>query len=274
MSERDPASFYDTLAPLFDVMTDWESRLAAEGPFLRAVLEEAGARRVLDAACGSGGHALALAQWGYEVTGADVSAGMIDLARGKAETANVEVPFVVAGLEELPEKVGEAGFDAVLCLGIRCRTCLARRRCWPACSGMARVLKPGGLLVLQNLNYDLRWRTQPRFFAAQGGVHEGREVLVWRFADYEQAAAARARSRRPGRILFHIALFRKDAGWLEGRGAEHAAPTVVPRRSARWRSGSLNATLYDAYGSMTLPLTPFDPEGSGDLVVVAKLGKA
>ena len=27
-----PTHFYDALAPMFDVMTDWESRLAAEGP--------------------------------------------------------------------------------------------------------------------------------------------------------------------------------------------------------------------------------------------------
>ncbi len=57
-------AFYDALAPMFDVMTDWDARLAAEGPFLRAQLDAVGARRVLDAACGSGGHALWLAQQG------------------------------------------------------------------------------------------------------------------------------------------------------------------------------------------------------------------
>ena len=79
-----PTDFYDALAPMFDVMTDWEARLAAEGPFLKSVLEDAGARRVLDAACGSGGHALWLARQGYEVTGADVSPVMIALAQQKA----------------------------------------------------------------------------------------------------------------------------------------------------------------------------------------------
>ena len=78
------SDFYDALAPLFDVMTDWDARLAGEGPFLRAVLEQAGARRVLDAACGSGGHTLALASWGYQALGIDVSERMIALARSKA----------------------------------------------------------------------------------------------------------------------------------------------------------------------------------------------
>ena len=90
-----PTDFYDALAPMFDVMTDWDARLASEGPFLKSILEEAGAKRVLDAACGSGGHALWLARQGYEVTGADVSPVMIALARQKAAADGLGVPFVV-----------------------------------------------------------------------------------------------------------------------------------------------------------------------------------
>ena len=94
-------SFYDALAPMFDVMTDWDARLAAEGPFLRTILEEAGAKTVLDAACGSGGHALWLARQGYRAAGADVSPGMIALARQKAVGAGVDVPFEVSDLGNL-----------------------------------------------------------------------------------------------------------------------------------------------------------------------------
>jgi len=132
MSDMDhTTAFYDALAPMFDVMTDWDARLVSEGPFLRALLEKTGAQRVLDAACGSGGHALALAQWGYDVVGVDVSPGMIALARRKAAEARLEVPFVVAGLADLtpqppslqgkgevtPLRAGEGpgvGFDVVL----------------------------------------------------------------------------------------------------------------------------------------------------------------
>src|SRR5512135_441308 len=98
MTQQEAApAFYDALAPLFDVMTDWEARLSAEGPFLRAVLDAGGAHRVLDSACGSGGHSLALARWGYVVAGADASPGMIALAETRAAEAGLEVlPFVVA----------------------------------------------------------------------------------------------------------------------------------------------------------------------------------
>ena len=37
-TDERPTDFYDALAPMFDVMTDWDARLAAEGPFLKSVL--------------------------------------------------------------------------------------------------------------------------------------------------------------------------------------------------------------------------------------------
>ncbi len=198
-----PTDFYDALAPMFDVMTDWDARLAAEGPFLAAILADVGAERVLDAACGSGGHAIWLARQGCAASGADVSPGMIALARQKAAEAGLDVPFVVAGLDHLrPANLQPAtGFDAVLCLGNSLPHLLTQADLVAALRGMADVLRPGGVLILQNLNYDLRWRAQPRWFMAQGGRLGGQEVLVWRFADYDVPA---------GRIAFHIALFRKE----------------------------------------------------------------
>ena len=74
---------------------------------------------------------------------------------------------------------------------------------------MASVLRPGGLLILQNLNYDLRWQKQPRWFAAQGGELDGQQVLVWRFADYDVPAGriaftsrCSARANATGKSMF------------------------------------------------------------------------
>lgn len=287
MALEEASAFYDALAPMFDVMTDWEARLASEGPFLREMLRESGAARVLDAACGSGGHALALARWGYDVAGADASPVMIALAQAKAAEVGLAVPFVASDLarladlkprssalqrteESAPSLPGEGlgeRFDAVLCLGNSLPHLLTQADLVSALRGMAGVLRPGGLFVTQNLNYDLRWVRQPRFFAAQGGVLDGREVLVWRFADYDLAA---------GRIAFHIALFRKvegDAGARDWDVQVHTTPQR-PLFHAGLISALAEAGFAEvrAYGRMALPLEPFDPERSGDLVVVARAG--
>ena len=261
-TETEPSvSFYDALAPLFDVMTDWDARLRSEGPFLRAQLEEAGARRVLDAACGSGGHALALASWGYQAVGADPSPVMIELARSKAAAAGLRIPFHVADLAGMAE-LDEAPFDAVFCLGNSLVHLLTDADLHAALAGLAGTLRPGGLLIVHNLNYDLRWRVQPRFFAAQGGELAGQQVLVWRFADYDTAA---------NRIAFHVALFRRQpTGW-------QVEVHTTPQRP--WQHAELTSALEAAgfersvaMGRMSEPVESFAADSSGDLVLMARKG--
>jgi SAM-dependent methyltransferase len=255
------SAFYDALAPLFDVMTDWEQRLAGEGPFLRAVLAEVEARRVLDAACGSGGHALWLAEQGYSVAGADLSPVMIALAGDKTQAAGQSALFTVGGLAEvagLPALAGHLPFDAALILGNSLPHLLTQAELVAALRGVAATLRPGGLFVTQNLNYDLRWRTRPRWFAVQGGQLAGEEVLVWRFADYDDASQ---------RIAFHIATFRRAVGW---RVDVHTTPQrplfAADLLAALAEAGFVNCRCY---GRMAWPAEPFDSERSGDLVVTA-----
>jgi glycine/sarcosine N-methyltransferase len=263
------AAFYDALAPMFDVMTDWDARLAVEGPFLKSVLAGVGTGWLLDAACGSGGHALALAKWGYRVVGADVSPVMVALARRKATETGLSVPFAVselAGLSNAFSAPNAGGadsavrFDAILCLGNSLPHLLTQGELIAALQGMAGVLKPGALVILQNLNYDLRWRTQPRFFAAQGGMLDGQEVLVWRFADYDLAA---------GRIAFHIALFRKgERDW----GIQVHTTPQRPLFQADLTLALIQAGFdhIQTYGRLALPAEPFEPDRSPDLVITAR----
>src|SRR5512135_2913244 len=97
-------------------MTDWHSRLAFELPFLERTLQRHLAHSVLDSACGTGWHAIALAQRGYAVAGRDASAEMITRARANAAHAGLTIPFVTAPFESLPAGL-PAPFDALLCLG-------------------------------------------------------------------------------------------------------------------------------------------------------------
>lgn len=258
-SAHSAGDFYDALAPMFDVMTDWDARLSTEGPFLSAQLEAARARRVLDFACGSGGHALWLAERGYAVVGVDISPAMIRLAQQKAQARGVNVAFAVIGPDEALAVSGEP-FDAVLCLGNSLPHLLSQARLVAALEQMAQLLRPDGVLILQNLNYDLRWQRRPRWFAAQGGELDGRPVLVWRFADYDVPA---------GRIDFHVALFRQA-----GRDWDVEVHTTPQRPLLR---ADLLAALAEAgfervqtFGRMALPAEPFDAERSADLVIVAR----
>ena len=107
---------YDDFSVDYDRFVDWPERLAVEMPF---IVEQIGdSARVLDAACGTGMHAIALGQQGHEVAGADLSPGMIKRARANAEAAEADVRFeghrILALVEEGISPNEIAGFEGCL----------------------------------------------------------------------------------------------------------------------------------------------------------------
>ncbi len=70
---KEAVPLYDPFIADYDRFVNWKERLAYELPFIEQQLTTSGARCILDTACGAGMHAIALAQRGYDVTGADLS---------------------------------------------------------------------------------------------------------------------------------------------------------------------------------------------------------
>jgi SAM-dependent methyltransferase len=254
-----PTDFYNRLAPFFDVMTDWEARLEFEGPFWRRLFADYEVKSVLDAACGTGGHAIEFARWGLRAAGADLSPRMLELARLKARMAELDVSFVWASFADLPQHF-TADFDAVLCIGNSLPHVLTEDELDAALRGMGAVLRPGGVLVVQNLNYDRRWRERPRFFALDSGWLEGREVLVWRLADYHDTD--------PPAITFHIAVFRKGhrGEWTVEVHSTRQRPWF--RNELVERLEAAEMTVEAVYGGFDE--TAFEPLTSPDIILVAR----
>lgn len=249
--------FYDRLAEFFDVMTDWSSRLAVELPFLEVVLARHDAHTILDCACGTGGHAIALAQRGYRVSGADISAQMIARAQTNAARAGVAIPFAVARFQDLYATF-RAPFDAVLCLGNSLPHVLTDAAALESVLNMRGCLRAGGVLILHNLNYDKRWKEKPRWFAVNSGARANRETLVWRFADYDDAS---------GLITFNIALFTKNEN---GTWSVEVQSTLQrPYRQSEIESLLRRAGFREIACYGNLQGDSFDLEQSPDLVVVA-----
>ncbi len=261
----------------YDRFVNWERRLAYELPFIGEQLAAYDARRVLDAACGTGKHALALAQTGYEVIGADLSAEMVVRARQNAAAAGGgEVRFVVAGFGELAARVGPLttdpgprsghGFDALLCLGNSLPHVLTEDGLRTTMADFGAVLCPGGLLFIQNRNLDAvldrRDRWMPLLARQDGppGQPDAREWLFVRFYDLNA----------DGTLTFHVVtLEREGAGTWEQRVDE---TLLYP-----WRRDQLVAATAEAgfgdircYGDMAG--SPYDQVKSGNLVLTAIRG--
>ena len=146
---------FDRIAGVYDLMNTamtaglhhrWRERAADRA-------ELAPGDRALDVCCGTGDLALELARRtgpGGEVVGCDFSEPMLRLAREKARDRAVEIRFEWADALALPYEDGS--FDAVTVgFGVRNFSDLDR-----GLAEMARVLRPGGRLVILEITQPTR----------------------------------------------------------------------------------------------------------------------
>jgi SAM-dependent methyltransferase len=125
-----------------------ESIDAATSAALFAQLPDLTGRDVLDIATGTGNTALRLAAGGARVTGLDLVDDLLDVARGRADEAGVQVDWVAGDAEALP--FADGSFDAATSVvGIQ----FAPRH-QAAADELVRVLRPGGVLGLVNWTPD------------------------------------------------------------------------------------------------------------------------
>lgn len=247
---------YDDLAHDYDRFVNWEARLAFEMPFFRSLLQAHHVRTVLDAAGGTGRHAIALATEGYQVTATDISANMIDKARQNARSSGVDVAFAVVGFGGLAQSLDQT-FDAILCLGNSIPHITDAQVLQATMADFAAILNPGGILVIQNRNLDRVLLRKERFMPPQTYGEKDQEWLFFRFYDF-------------GSVTWRfnmVTLYRSgDQPWHTTVGQTELRP---------WREPELTETVRQAgfeplhlYGSYERE--PFDPQESGDLVLVAR----
>jgi len=146
--------FYDAISPYYDQIFPVDPG-TVEFLAERAVP----ARPCLDVACGTGGHAVALARKGHRVTGVDLDASMIERAREKGR--GLPVRFEVMDMTALAGAQGiahaaasEEGYGLVYCIGNSLVHLDSDEIIRQALSGWRTLLAPGGRLVVQIIHYD------------------------------------------------------------------------------------------------------------------------
>lgn len=147
---HDPSTevFREEYAGAYDAIYA-DKNYAAECDAIERLFNEFGRtriRRLLDAGCGTGGHALILAARGYEVTGVDVSEAMLDRARFKSVLAagDRRPRWVRSDLRRLD--LGER-FDAVIMMFAVLGYQTADKDVRATLSSLRRHLEPGGILI-------------------------------------------------------------------------------------------------------------------------------
>jgi SAM-dependent methyltransferase len=203
---------YKDLAHYYDIIYDMPETTRKEMEFFQwafSNLSDIPVKTILDAAAGTGRHAIPLAQSGYEVTAADASLEMLDVLREKLR--NLHVPILHWDVRELEF---ENRFDAVLMIFTSFNHLLKDEDAERALKVIYRALTPGGIFIFDVANF---FNLLGRFKESSISTHERGDVRIIRFVRQvvEDVEA----------VLIH-----DETSLVEEKGTTQSFHTAVPLR--------------------------------------------
>jgi SAM-dependent methyltransferase len=252
-----PRAAYDTLADDYDRLTAHHDYTLWVG-HIDACLRQhgVGGRALLDVGCGTGRSTAAWRDAGYQVVGADVSVGMLSVAR----TRLPDVEFHHADLRQLPA-LGR--FDVVSCLCDVVNS-IAAIDLGVALEAVAARLRDDGLLVF-DANTLHAYRAH--FAGTEIAVDEADRLMIWRGGVREPFSAGET-------ATLTIESFRRDPAstdaWSRSTSTQrqhHHPPTSVERAVA-----AAGLTLIDVYGQGfdAVPQRPLDEDRHTKALYIAR----
>jgi SAM-dependent methyltransferase len=148
---------YDGLAADYDWLFD-DARLVSGGainaPGPTRLLERIDlSSTVLDAACGTGVDAAALARRGFTVQAADGNQAMVEAAAKRFRREGLTIPLRQCVWAGLPEAIGER-FDVVLCTGNALVHSASRDAMIESLIALRKMTRPGGHVVIDSRNWE------------------------------------------------------------------------------------------------------------------------
>ncbi|MGD8240802.1 MAG: methyltransferase domain-containing protein [Armatimonadota bacterium] len=223
--------FYDALGANYDLLIDWEARLGREGPFYQRLFGEYEVNTVLDMACGTGQHAALFREWGLDVVGCDPSREM--MAACESSFGDLGIEFLPVGFGEIGARIGRS-FDAITCLGNSYPHLLTESAAQQALDDFHASLSPGGVLVLQTLNYAQMIADNERFMPPSSGAREGRELIFLRVLDFGAELVG----------FSMVTLVKEHGKWRHHVETTRHRPTFRPELEQQLRTAGFSETNF------------------------------
>lgn len=245
-------SVFDAWAAAYEAMIDWPKRLAYESPFFRQQFEAVGAKRVLDAACGSGRHAEMFFQWGMEVEGADLSPAMIAEAQRRCPQSP-RLCWRVRDLRQPTESPGS--FDVAVCLGNSLALLPDEQAVAASLRSLWDAIRPGGRLIAQVINAERLPDGPPQWQKCVRAIlPQGERVLV------------KGVQRCARRAFVHLIAVSLDP--LPQKEATCKELLTIDAEGWRHLLAQLEGAACSLYGDYES--RPFQPETSPDIIMAVE----
>jgi len=243
--------FYDQIAGEYDRITDTAARAAAAEGFVAELADRFAPASALDVACGTGVYTLPLARRGVRTVGVDLSEPMLAQARRRAAREPLSIEWLCAPMQELAGRFDRT-FDAVLCMGNSIPHLLTDADLDAALGGLVGLLTPGGVLVLQLLNYARVLARRERII----GIDRSGDRQYVRFYDF-----------LPDRVRFNIL----EIAWQGDRWRHALHSTELRPYTARTlQDAVIRHGCGDVERYSGLRFEPFDEDASDTVMLVGR----
>ncbi len=143
-------AMYRSIAPYYEEIFPLKEATIS---FIRSFLKGAPSR-VLDTGCAVGQLAVALARDGYNVTGIDLDAAMIETAKKDTSNRGLMINFEAMDMMEIDAYFAPHSFDMVLCLGNTMVHLQSTGEIGRFIKKVFDLLKKQGTFIIQVVNYD------------------------------------------------------------------------------------------------------------------------
>jgi glycine/sarcosine N-methyltransferase len=243
--------FYDEISEYYDQMIPFEKRVHNLEKQLRGIVEEYQIKSALDAGSATGATCIALKRLGTVPVGIELSGKMVKIARRHAEDMGMDIDFRQGDLlKARPAFQGK--FDAVFIIANTISHFLDKRSLEKLLRNFRKWLDPGGMLIIQLLNYSRIFKERERIVR----IYNNKERVFVRFYDFGRKT-----------INFNLLTIVNKPGFsdynLSSVPLRGWKPSEI--RAALIRSGFVSSKMMGTFSG-----EKFDPLNSNDLVLTAR----
>lgn len=242
--------FYNQLASDYDSMISFDSALQRKKKNLVKFIKP-GMKLAADLGCGSGLDSIAMASLGLRVVAFDPSSGMIKAARENARREKSHINFLRAPVDLISERFDDK-FDLVVSLGNSFAN-VERKKFHDSLRKCFDILKPGGILLIQVLNY---WKVLKKKLRIVN-INSAQNNYFIRFYDFIDDG-----------LIFNILSFRKEMP----SEYKFISAKLFPYTRVDFDSGLKIAGFGKIRFFSDFNLSVYDKSNSNDLIIKAIKG--